>query len=62
MAKVYVVEARDYWEASRLLRRLRRKKAVLYRAIFIVGVEDHRKIQGYLQRGKNITIILVSSH
>lgn len=60
MGRMYVIAARDYWDAAKKLRRLRRRKAVLHEALLVVSVEDHRKIQHYLEKGRRITIIIIA--
>ncbi|BEP17056.1 hypothetical protein PYJP_04080 [Pyrofollis japonicus] len=59
MGRMYVVEARDYWEAREKLRKLRKKGSVKH-ALYIVSVDDHRKIQHYLTRGRKITVIIIA--
>ena len=43
--KRYALTAREWSEALRVLRRLRRRGAKLVVAVFVVDVEDHRKVQ-----------------
>ena len=57
--RTYVLEANDYFSALKVLRTLRKKKAVIHRVLIIASIDDHRKIQSYVVKGQKAIVILV---
>lgn len=57
--KTYILTADRYCDAHSLLRKLRRKKARLVKAFFIVKIDDHRKIRDAIVRGRKALILIV---
>lgn len=57
--RTYVLEANDYFSALKVLRTLRKKKAVIHRVLIIASIDDHRKIKNAIARGQQAVIILV---
>ena len=57
--KRYALTAREWGEALRVLRRLRRRGARLVVAVFVVDVEDHRKVQKLPGNGSPHSVTLL---
>ena len=53
--RVLIVD--DYSDALQLIRKLRRRDVDVVKVVFIVRVEDHRKIQKLPGRTENMSVI-----
>ncbi len=56
---VYVLTADDYNAAQYMLRRLRKRKAELKKAILIVEVEHWNKVKDFITKAKKNELILM---
>ena len=56
----YVVSFDDYNEAFSALRKLRRRRVVLVRAVFIVETEHWNKVKDLLTNGKRPQVLVLA--